>query len=412
MISRRRLLQCGATLTTAGILTPARASITASKRKMIFVRVPGGWDTTRVFSPVFDNPQVDMEEAAELGIIGDLEYVAHPARPEVTNFFTQYGPKTAILNGLIIPSINHMICNRLLYTANSSATEPDWATRIAAAKANDYPLPHVLISGKAIGGHQNDLIIRVGDNGQLGKLISGELNNLSDLEVKTPTEHQSNIADLYLQQVLSLQKDAGIQPHFMETYHTAIERASLMQELSESIRWNTDGSDGSQIDLAIDLLLSDLTRCITVEFYRMSFDSHENNESKQNDNFIELFAFLQQLVSTLENTAGLYSDNLLEECTIVVLSEMGRTPHQNSSKGKEHWCHTAGMLIGSGVKGGRNYGGYSEYFYGQPINLQDAEISAGGQEITPKVLGATLLAMADIDPLESLGVEPIYGILE
>ena len=172
MISRRRLLQCGATLTTAGMLTPARASITGSQRKMIFVRVPGGWDTTRVFSPVFDNPNVDMEEEAELDIVGDLEYVAHPDRPEVTNFFTQYGSQTAILNGLIIPSINHMICNRLLYTANSSATEPDWATRIAAAKSTDYPLPHVLISGKAIGGHQNDLIVRVGDNGQLEHLKS------------------------------------------------------------------------------------------------------------------------------------------------------------------------------------------------------------------------------------------------
>ena len=280
MISRRRLLQSGAVLTASGLITPAKAEISAARRKMLFLRVPGGWDTTRVFSPVFDNPQVDMEDDAELDMVGDLQYVAHPDRPGVTDFFTRFGEQTAILNGIIVPSINHMICNRLLYTANSSATEPDWATRIAAANSEEYPLPHVLISGKAIGGHQNDLIVRVGNNGQLEKLISGELSELSDLEVKLPTEHQSNISDLYLQQAISRRSKQNVQPRFMDTYNTAIDRAALMQDLSQSIRWDTDGSGASQVDLAIDLLLSDLTRSITMEFYRLSFDSHENNEGK------------------------------------------------------------------------------------------------------------------------------------
>ena len=69
------------------------------------------------------------------------------------------------------------------------------------------------------------------------------------------------------------------------------------------------------------------------------------------------------------------------------------------------------MMIGSGIKGGRNYGGYSEYFYGQPIDLNTAEVTNSGKEITPRIFGATLLALADVDPV-SLGVDPIYGILE
>ena len=196
----------GAVVTASGLIKPAKASINASERKFIFVRVPGGWDTTRVFSPVFDNPQVEMEEEAQFDSISGLDYVAHYNRPEITNFFTQHAEKTAIVNGIIIPSINHLICDRLLYTANSSATDPDWGTRIAAAKSTQYPLPHVLISGKALGGYQNDMIIRVGENGQMEKLISGNISQLSDIEVYNPTKHQSNIADLYLHKLLSQQQ--------------------------------------------------------------------------------------------------------------------------------------------------------------------------------------------------------------
>ena len=411
MIGRRRLLQSCATIGTASLLQPAYGSISSSERKMIFVRVPGGWDTTRVFSPVFDNPNVSMESEAQETFAGDLRFVDHPDRPQINTFFSEFSQQTVILNGLIIPSINHLICERLLYSANSSGTVPDWATQIAAAKRDKYPLPHVLISGKAIGGKQNDLIVRVGNNGQLEKLLSGNLDIFSDTEVILPPSTHTDISNAYLQQMLQHQANADRFPSFMNTYNQSIDRSILMKELSADIRWNTDGSEASQIDLTVDLLLSDLTRCITLEFYRLTFDSHESNDSKQSQNFADLFSFLHLLTSTLSTTPGLVYDTLLEECTIVVLSEMGRTPHQNTAKGKDHWCHTAGMLIGSGIKGGRNYGGYSEYFYGQPIDLNTAEVTSSGKEITPRIFGATLLALADVDPV-SLGVDPIFGILE
>ena len=42
------------------------------KRKFIFLRVPGGWDTTRVLAPMFSNPNIDMENEAELRILEDI----------------------------------------------------------------------------------------------------------------------------------------------------------------------------------------------------------------------------------------------------------------------------------------------------------------------------------------------------
>ena len=412
-IRRREFIQGALGLGSLGlgslsISDSARASISASKRKFIFLRVPGGWDTTRVFAPMFDNPNIDMEEDAYQNWADELTFVSHPDRPEVDHYFQEFSSQTAILNGIIIPNINHMICNRLIYTGSSTGTEPDWATRIAASQAQDYPLPHMLLSGKAIGGLQSDLIVNVGDNGQLQQLLNGDILYQSDLPVSPPSQTVESISNLYLEQTLR-QTKSHQNPQFLTSYSQALERIGLMKSLASEIRWDTDGSDQSQIDLTVDLLLSDLTRSITIEFYRLTFDSHEDNDSKQSQNFSDLFTFLHNLVSTLSVTVGRHQPSLLDETTIVVLSEMGRTPYQNGAKGKEHWYHTSGMLIGSGVLGGRVFGGYSDLFYGQPIDLQTGEVFVGGQEITPKILGATLLALGDVDPIKALGVSGIWS---
>ena len=349
-----------------------------------------------------------MEEEAQLSMVSDLSYVSHPDRPEVDTYFQDFTPQTAILNGIIVPNINHMICNRLLYTGSSTGTEPDWATRIARSTAQNYPLPHMLISGKAIGGLQSDLIVNVGENGQLQQLLNGEILEHSDLPITPPSQTVENISNLYLEQALKKAESHQNQA-FLDSYSQALERIKLMKSLSSEIRWNTDGSEQSQIDLTVDLLRSDLTRCITLEFYRLTFDSHEDNESKQSRNFAELFGFVHNLVNTLATTAGLTHPSLLDETTILVLSEMGRTPYQNGAKGKEHWYHTSGMLIGSGIQGGRVFGGYSDLFYGEPVDLSTGEVFGGGQEITPKVLGGTILALGDVDPVEELGVGGIWG---
>ena len=52
---------------------------------------------------------------------------------------------------------------------------------------------------------------------------------------------------------------------------------------------------------------------------------------------------------------------------------MGRTPYQTGSKGKEHWYHTSGMMI-NWYSSGRTFGGYSDLFYGEPIDLQTGEL--------------------------------------
>ena len=77
---------------------------------------------------------------------------------------------------------------------------------------------------------------------------------------------------------------------------------------------------------------------------------------------------------------------------------------------EKYKCKSVG-IVGSGIQGGRTFGSYSDLFYGEPLDLQTGEVFSRGQEITPKILGATILALGDVDPLEFIGLEGITGMI-
>lgn len=65
------------------------------------------------------------------------------------------------------------------------------------------------------------------------------------------------------------------------------------------------------------------------------------------------------------------------------------------------------LLIGSGVAGGRAIGGWTDSLTGDAVDLASGESSASGVTLLPGHLGATLLALADVDPGDY--VDPAVG---
>ena len=63
------------------------------------------------------------------------------------------------------------------------------------------------------------------------------------------------------------------------------------------------------------------------------------------------------------------------------------------------------MLVGAGVNGGRAVGGYDTDGYGVETDFATGE-TGGGTGITAANLGATILALADVDPGED---EPVMA---
>jgi hypothetical protein len=80
--------------------------------------------------------------------------------------------------------------------------------------------------------------------------------------------------------------------------------------------------------------------------------------------------------------------------------------------GKDHWTYTSAMLIGSGVAGGQAIGDYDEYLLGEAVDLRDGGVSDSGVDLLPGHIGATLLALGDVDPGEYIeGAEVIEAAL-
>jgi uncharacterized protein (DUF1501 family) len=65
------------------------------------------------------------------------------------------------------------------------------------------------------------------------------------------------------------------------------------------------------------------------------FDTHSDN-TQQNQQWDRVFTYLNALATGLSQQAGIVAPTLLDETTIVVCSEFGRTPELNGDNGKDH----------------------------------------------------------------------------
>lgn len=416
--SRRGLLQGAALSAAAAGLgawpRPARAA--RSDLRFLFVRNFGGWDPTRVFAAAsLGNPAVSYETLAAVRSFGDLSIIEHPNRPSVSAFFEQHAPRALVLNGLIVPSVNHRACERIAYTGSNAETAADWPTLIADAAGGRFALPHVVIGGRAMPGRLGRAVVRIGADGQVGKLLDGSVLAGSDQPTPGLDGSASALVEAHVRAraaARSASADRALAREFAAAQERALEKAAVIAEIGDAVNWTTDGSFESQAELAVDLLALGLARCATISFDRTSWDSHEANETKQSDNFEDLFAGLIGLADALELTPGVTAPTLADETVVVVMSEMGRTPNVNDDKGKDHWAHTSALLFGAGVFGGRTIGGYSSLFYGEAVDPASGALDPGGLELTPAVVGSTLLALADAGPSDTLpSFTPIWGAL-
>ncbi|MEC8381733.1 MAG: transcriptional initiation protein Tat, partial [Myxococcota bacterium] len=65
--------------------------------------------------------------------------------------------------------------------------------------------------------------------------------------------------------------------------------------------------------------------------------------------------------------------------------------------GRDHWTFTSALLMGAGIKGNQSIGGLDSKAIGRPISLETGEMTDNGVMLLPQHLGATLLALGDVD---------------
>lgn len=400
--TRRHVIQ-GALAAVAGSVAgirPARAA--AGERKFLFFFAGGGWDTTTIFDPHFDSDGVDMDPMTTLGTAGNLTFTAGDDRPSVTRFFRRWGRRAAILNGVSAHSVGHDSAAQFVLTGTSSSSFPDWPTALAANAAGDYPLPHVVFSGPAYPGNSGSAVVRAG-GGTLLDLLDASLLGQADRPATVPATPGDSLVDsfVYNRTLRYAEGRTGLGGARAESLRANLERSMELEGRRFEAGLSDLGSDLlDQMVKSTELMRLGLTRCAMIGIPG-GWDSH-GDETVQAPQFEDFFGALDELMDHLSTTPGLATPWLIDEVTIVALSEFGRTPLLNGSGGKDHWPYGSAMVVGSGVNGNRMIGATDDDLIAKDIDFSTGLPSDNGDPLNCENLGVTLLKLGGLDPADFL----------
>ncbi len=394
LVSRRHLMRLGLGLGAAGLLAPlAVLAQDASRRRFLFVLAAGGWDPMFVFAPMFEHSHLHWPVEAWRDDSLALPYVASPRHPAVTDFFSRWGDRCCIVNGIEVPSVTHDQCRRLLLTGQRDGAVDDWGALIGGG-SEGFDLPTVVVSGPSYTHQHSASVLRLGGAGQLGALVDG-----SALEAlgASPLPSDQAVAAWRSARYAAIEdgdfKDALLLADAQRT------RLSTLEGVDLAVQGEGWVDVHQRAEPALQLFEGGLSRCaqlLHLGQWDGGWDSHSNLEA-QHDHHDTLFTDLDRVLDSIA------AKGLQDEVTVVVLSEMGRAPQRNSTAGKDHWTWTSALLIGSGIQGGQVIGGFDAEFFG---------IEVEGRSLTTSDLGATLLRLADLDPALAPNGRAIEGILD
>lgn len=415
----RRALLGGALAAGAVVPLLAAGAANGARRRLIVVWAQGGWDVTYVYDPKLGVPGIegpeyfadgsDPDDVDHVRTFGDLRVMLNEARrPSVTRFFERHAAQTAIVNGVWVGSIAHDPCRIRMLTGSTLQTASDLVVISGAQHGVDLPLGSIDMSGVGFSGPLAASAGSIGNSSQIKTLLdpteSFEAVTSSGLQYPQflpSLADEARIRERQIARHAGLAKryaDGGASDRRLADFLLSIERAERFgdqaQGIVDRLTLGTTPSFNLMLDLATDLVAEDVCAAVMVDT-RVQWDTHVNNES-QNGNFELLFAGLDLLADYLE------AKGLAESTTVVVLSEMTRSPRHNLEYGKDHWQHTSTMLFGANVRPGL-YGATDDLLESIPMDLATGEPAPSAGELCKyDNFVAGVLAMMDVDPARYL----------
>ncbi len=416
-MKRREFIFSSAALSGLSLL-PQPALASSEEKRFIFVFNQGGWDPTRVFAQEFNNPLVSMELLAEENNIGNVHWVAHPDRPSVDSFFESHHQKTLLINGLQVRSIAHEICTCIAMTGGTAGNKPDWATILGSSSDENLAIPHLVLGGPNFSGQLGAHVVQTGTNNQLEELLDGSIRTKSNIELPLLSTPTRSLIDQHIVQrayARDINAQYGKDDLLSAAYKTSIENAQILQNKRHLMSFSSNSSLDSQIDVAIDSMANNISRCTSLVFTGnegLGWDSHADNDDTQSALFEQLFSSLNQLIYKLLSTVDTTGTVLADNTVVVVFSEMGRTASLNGTNGKDHWPFTSMMLWGDGITGDRVIGTFDSSYQGSKVDLDSGELFDSGALLGIESVGASLLELGGIDSSQFIqDADPLLGIL-
>ena len=390
MIDRRDFLRAG--LTTLGALSlPRSARAGGSRRKLLVYFNNGGWDTSFVFDPHFDSSIVAGDDQATAANIGGIDFADAGSRPSVRSFLEANSHHTAFINGISVSSISHSQCIRLILTGTRSSSAPDLPALLAAGIGSDLPTPYLVVSGPRFPGPLTRYMVPLSRT--LTATSQGQLPE--GIPYSPDTEA---LIRAYLADEAARLDDGGLITQFGEGLVRQDALGAVGLQVSESSMFEQD------LNNALAALSADAAAAVMIEGdlpQLTAWDSHSDNYLKQDGAFEHTFGRLTDLMSMLESTPDSSGQPLSETTTVLVISEMGRTPAYNGTLGKDHWPVTSAMLVGAGVAGGQVVGATDDALSSVPVDFTSGAATDSGAVLDITNVLAGILAEFGVDPGEA-----------
>lgn len=401
-LTRRHFMKHLTAAAYGGICTPAFHQLFSLNQKgaanphfFIFIFANGGWDITQVFESDKEASQDVDTPTGQRTLFGpnetDTFWNDPNGRPAVTQFFQNFGNRTAIVNGINVRTLSHDLGQEMVLTGGMGENKADWPTQIAARQASDKLLPHLAISGPSFSGTLG------------GITTSGNtFNRLLFPSGYAPSSQNEAAMETHLDDSLEALFQRASQRGFAEGRVDELESGYIRFESIKTSRDQLNFQGGgftNQALSAINAFENGISVTATIRAPG-GYDTHNDNDAQQGRNFQDTFNGLNTIVNALATRTGTGgTGTLLDQTTICLMSEFGRTPRLNGDMGKDHWPTTSALFIGGGIAGGRVLGGTD-----QRQNFRTVDYTTGlpddenGFELATPNLGAALLALAGVDP--------------
>jgi hypothetical protein len=399
-----------------------------SDHYFVFYFMVGGWDLMFVSDPVprkdgfwvpYDDDEVVDADGVRLG----------PAMKPLLPFAS----RMAIVKGIHCDALNHPQARLRMVTGRfkppGDVVAPSIQTLLSQKLGQGYELPNLSADQLRPASFRGDVDdrrlepVRVASVEQLQQLtslddtlardrgaIEAALARKDALTARRWTTGSAAPSPLPgdFRAFADLERDLAA-----STYGQRAQRgASTIAGLQQASGYNRVGA---QVRLAVEAVAQDLAPVVTVG--TGEFDSHTKSEYGGHPAaVIRGFKAVAGIVDGLASRALPDGRSLLDVTTVVVTSEFSRTPSKNELGGKHHWPTNAMIFIGKGVRRGpgkapRVFGAVDDNLVAQPINPHNGSLRRGADLLEMSHGLATALAMAGIDPITTIGQEPITDLL-
>ena len=366
---------------------------TAPSRRLIVVFLRGAVDGLNVVVPYQEaayyqaRPNIAIPQPGKVGGVLDLDHQfgLHPALASLMPFWQQGNLAFVHACGSPDPTRSHFDAQDYMESGTpGTKTTPDgWMNRLLGQLSNHSPVQAVslgAITPRILSGQMPVANLNLGKNASralpldraqvsaaFDRLYSGK-DALSQAYQEGKTSRQAFLNDLDSGKPMS-----DVQQPARSDLNTEMQQANNGAPLPNGLT-----SDARQL---AHMMVADPR--IELAFLALGgWDTHVNQGGSQGQLATRLQALGQGIATLAQSLGSVYSNT-----TILVMSEFGRTVHENGNGGTDHGHGNVMWVMGGNVHGGKIYGEWTGLAASQLHEGRDLEVTTDFRNVILPVLG-------------------------